>query len=174
MIKKMIGNWEISSLSVPERFFEYAHSYLEASIALCKEMELKPSKRTWPNACVTIMLSAHSVELFLKGAISIRDPKRKTTGHRLMDLKTVYDDLCPEKELSWDVPFQTEYLGMSEEEAAALAKKEPVPSVQYRYPVDLNGTEWNGAEGFTPDDYRILLFELKKEFERIQNVLRIT
>ena len=36
MIKKMIGNREISSLSVPERFFEYAHSYLEASIALCR------------------------------------------------------------------------------------------------------------------------------------------
>jgi len=58
-----------------------------------------------------------------------------------MALKTIYDGLFPEEEFSWELPFKTEYIGMSEEEAATLARSEPVPSIQFRYPVDLRGTD---------------------------------
>ena len=70
--------------------------------------------------------------------------------------------------------YRTEYLGMSEEEAAVLAKNEPVPSIQFRYPVDLKGEEWIDASGFLPQEFLRLLDDLKKDFDRIYRGLKST
>ena len=168
----MTGNWEIATESVPARFFLYADAYLEASLAVCDRMVADESSRTWPSACVAMMLAAHSVELFLKGAVLTRDSSRVIQSHTITDLKAIYDELYPEPEFAWETPFRTEYLGVSEEEAAALAKKEPVPSVLYRYPVNKGGTEWVGVHGFTPDDFKLVLVAVKKDYTRLYDRLR--
>ena len=68
----MIGSWQISHLSDACRYREYASAYLKANIEVCKQMLENESERTWPNATVAFWLAAHSVELFLKGAILTR------------------------------------------------------------------------------------------------------
>lgn len=167
----MIGYSEISVLSISDRFFEYAQAYLDASIVICQEMISDESKKTWPNASVALLLAVHSTELFIKGAIISRKPEEKLDFHRLMKLKDIYDDLLPEEELSWILPFRMEYIGFSEEEVATLKKSEPIPSIQFRYPVDKSCNEWKGAFGFTPDGFQGILINLDTEFKRIRDAL---
>ena len=68
----MIGNWQNSALTEPQRYFEYAKAYLQASIDVCLRMLNDEEQSTWPNASVALMLAAHSVELFFKGAILVK------------------------------------------------------------------------------------------------------
>ena len=167
MNRRMIGNWEVAHLSVPQRFMAYAEAYLESAIAICNYMEMDEAHRVWPNACVAMLLSAHAIELFLKGAILARVPEQQLT-HHLNELKERFDELYPSDKFAWELPFQTEYLGMNEEEIAALEKSHPLPSIQYRYPVDREGNEWDGIHGFTPDGFRGVLFAVQEVFRRIK------
>lgn len=163
----MIGNWEISDLSRPARYIVYAKAYLQASISVCGDMAKHKSQQTWPDACVTMLLASHSVELFLKGAILGRDAKRELKTHNLAELKRIYDALFPEEKFGWEIPFRTEYLGFSAEEAAALEKKQPLPSILYRYPFDREDGQWAGIHGFEPEGFLRVLSALNEDYARL-------
>lgn len=92
----MIGNWEISHVSESQRFVLYAHAYLNSAQLSCEQMAAHEAQRTWPNATVVLMLAAHSVELFLKGAILGRESHAKVGGHRINLLSEKYRQLYPE------------------------------------------------------------------------------
>lgn len=106
---KMIGNWEIAHFDEPASFILYAEAYLQASRLVCLRMQEDNSDNTWPNAAVAMMLAAHSVELFLKGAIFSRDQNALTKTHSIDQLAKTYFRLLPEAEFSFDIPFQWEY-----------------------------------------------------------------
>ena len=89
----MIGNWEIAHVWEPQRFVLYARAYLDAALVLCEHMIAHEAQRTWPNATVVLMLTAHSVELFLKGAILSRDVNAKVSDHRIDLLSSKYEAL---------------------------------------------------------------------------------
>lgn len=163
----MIGNWEIAHVGEPQRFVLYARAYLDAAWVLCEQMIAHEAQRTWPNATVVLMLSAHSVELFLKGAILSRDVNAKVGDHRIDLLSSSYKDLYLEPELEFDVPFRTEYPSISEEEIQALKKTEPVPSILFRYPVRKPGVEWQGVHAFAADSFLRILSNLRTAYERI-------
>ena len=93
----MIGNWEISGLSIDEKFFKYSIAYLDASIAITNQIVKNQDMESWPHASVAVMLAVHSVELFLKSTILFRKPKKKMQSHRLADLKDIYDKIYPEE-----------------------------------------------------------------------------
>ena len=170
----MIGNWEISGLKIDEKFFRYSIAYLDASVLITTQIDNNQNMESWPHASVAIMLAVHSVELFLKSTILLSEPKRILQSHKLEDLKAIFDEIYPEKKNVWELPFKTEYLGMSEEEAAALAKREPIPSIQYRYPVDMKGKAWGDAAGFLPQEFLSFLEDLKDDFNRIYSNLKRT
>lgn len=170
----MIGNWEISGLKIDEKFFRYSIAYLDASVLITTQIDNNQNMESWPHASVAIMLAVHSVELFLKSAILLSEPKRILQSHKLEDLKAIFDEIYPEEKNVWELPFKTEYLGMSEEEAAALAKKEPIPSIQHRYPVDMKGKAWGDASGFISKEFLTFLDDLKDNFNRIYSDLKST
>ena len=101
----MIGNWEISGLSLDEKFFKYSIAYLDSSIYITNQIENNRTIESWPHASVALMLAVHSVELFLKSAILLHEPKRKLQSHRLVDLKAIYDEMYPDKQYAWELPF---------------------------------------------------------------------
>jgi len=129
-------------------------------------MREEETENTWPNAAVAMMLAAHSVELFLKGAIVSRDPTVAKI-HRIDQLAETYIGLFPEPEFVFDIPFQSEYPGFSEEDVVILKKEEPTPSVQFRYPVKSQGVEWQGIHGFEAQGFLELIAELSESFSRI-------
>jgi hypothetical protein len=167
MRMKYAGNWQIAHLSESQRFILYADAYLQASRSVCLRMRENESENTWPNAAVAMMLAAHSVELFLKGAIVSRDPKALAKIHRIDQLAETYFGLFPETEFAFDIPFQGEYPGFSEDEIATLKKEEPTPSVLFRYPARSQGVEWQGVHGFEAQGFLELIAELQDAFARI-------
>lgn len=171
MSMQMIVDSEIHHLSVPSRFFSYAHAYRNAAYALCEKMALNNESCSWPNASVVLMLASHAVELFLKGAILVRDPAAILDHHRIDELSDEYSKLFPETSFLWQIPFKTEYVGMPEEEIDTLKKKTPIPSILYRYPVDKDGIAWKGLYGFIPPPFVTLLEHMENDFERIQSQL---
>jgi hypothetical protein len=169
--EKMLGDWQIAHVSEPQRFVLYAKAYLQSSQALCREMVEKERYRSWPNAAVVLLLAAHSVELFLKGAILGRDPKANIAHHHISKLVQQYESLFKEPEFELEVPFRTEYLDISEEEIEALKKREPVPSVMFRYPVASPGVEWHGLHALEPLGFLEILDNLEKAYARIGDAI---
>ena len=103
----MITASELTGLSVPERLFEYAEAYRNASDVLCSKIATDPKSYGWPDAAVVLMLAAHSVELFLKGALLRGFPNEDIGdyGHRLEDLSRAYRERFTESIFEWDIPF---------------------------------------------------------------------
>lgn len=163
----MITDSEMSNLTVPQRFFEYAIAYRNAAEAMCSSMVEDRKLRTWPNANVVLLLAAHSIELFLKGAILSRDPLAKIEHHFLDALGTEYKRLFPESQFRWEIPFRAEWGDLSEAEIQAVRKTSPVPSMLYRFPVSKGGKEWNGAFGFEASSFVEVLDQVDRDFQRI-------
>ena len=157
----MIGNWQISHVSESRRYVLYAHAYLNSALLSCEQMAAYVEQRTWPNATVVLMLAAHSVELFLKGAILARESHAKVSDHRI----------DPEPAFEFEVPFRTEYPNMSEEEKQTLKKTEPVPSILFRYPVRKSGVEWEGIHAFEADSFLRILSSVANAYERISKAM---
>ena len=168
---KYVGNWQISHVSEPPRFMLYAKAYLDSSQALCREMLDDERKKTWPNASVVLLLAAHSLELFLKGAILSRDPRAKVAHHRIKNLVEHYQALFTEPEYAIDVPFQTEYPDIFDEEIEALKKQEPVPSLLFRYPIAQPGVEWMGIYALEPITFMDVLANLEEMYDRTQSAI---
>ncbi len=166
-----IGNWQISHVSEPLRYMQYAKAYLNSSQALCREMLANELKRTWPNASVVLLLAVHSLELFLKGTILSRNPQAKLSHHRIKDLFECYQALFTEPEYAFNVPFKTEYPDSFSEEIEVLKKQEPVPSILYRYPVERPGVEWMGIHALEPSTFLDVLANLDEVYGRLESAL---
>lgn len=163
----MIGSWQISGLSVSRMYIEYADAYLTASGDMTARM-LKPREKcTWPNACVAMLLAAHSLELFLKGIILTKSPSEALASHRLTDLEKRYQELFPEPTMHFELPFRTEYLGITDAEIEILKKDEVVPSILFRYPVRSPCVEWEGIHSFDPKQFLIILEQVEKDYARV-------
>jgi hypothetical protein len=171
MTINLLGNWQIDQEGEAERHFLYADAYLSASEAVSIRMQNAEGARTWPNASVALMLAAHSLELFLKGAIFLREPTAKTGHHRIDDLYKQYTALYPDSKFTFDPPFRTEYVGFSEVEIKALKKKQPLPSILYRYPVPRPGEEWGSVLAFDPDGFLAVLTHLRDDYGRIRGAI---
>lgn len=126
----------ITNLSIPKRYIAYANAYLNSSEALCERMVCFESQENWPNASVVLMTAAHATELFLKGMIIAKTPQANLKIHNINVLAIEYKKLYSESEFSWDVPFETEFLGYQSSEIDTLIKKQSPPSIRYRYPVE--------------------------------------
>ena len=110
------------------------------------------------------MLAAHSVELFLKGAILGRESHADIGNHRIDVLSEKYRQLYPEPVFEFEVPFRTEYPSMSEAEIQALKKTEPTPSIFFRYPIRKPGVEWEGIHAFEAPGFLSILSNLASAY----------
>lgn len=167
----MIGNWEHLSVSDRTRFMDFADSYLAASADVCERMISQPEERTWANASVALMLAAHSVELFLKGAL-ISKGVTNSWGHTIDKLYDKYTEKFPEEQFQFRCLFVTQFLGYSDAEIeAAKSEKMQQASVIFRYPLNRPGVEWNGLFGFVPEDFYQELRDLSSTYKRLRPVL---
>ena len=165
----MVVDSELLKLSIPDRFFEYSESYGNGAKALVEKMISDKSETTWPNAAVVLMLSVHSVELFIKGAIFNNDSKANIGNHNIESLFKKYCEIYQDEKYYFDMPFTTEYQGMSEEEIEALKEnKRPTPSVLYRYPTKTGEVEWEGAYGFEPNSFLPVISGLLQDYQRLR------
>ena len=171
---------DIQGLQVHDQMFTYAEAYRNAAAIHCQHMIKDAASCTWPNASAVLMLTAHAVELFLKGAILKRSPNANVWDHQhsIDDLVAAYKAQFPESSFEWDIPFKggdgypdtftVEQIKKIEE----LKKKIRCPSILYRYPVDKEGKEWRAMLGFEPRGFLSLLEQVETDFERIRSQLK--
>lgn len=166
----MIGNWEDFGGSEPSRYFDFAVAYLRASEDVCSRMMGQEQERTWANASVSMMLAAHSVELFLKGALLSGGVTK--WGHTIDNIYSTYQKVFPDEQYQFNCIFLTEYLGFSDEEIRNIKQsRSSTPSVRFRYPVDRPGLEWDGIHGFVPESFLEELSSLNESYARLRGVL---
>ena len=171
MNSHLVTDSEIQHLPVHQRFLLYADAYLNASSALCVQIASEEISNTWPNASVTLLLAAHATELFLKGVILRRNPSAEIGNHSINDLGDKYRDAYPESEFKWHIPFETDFLGISDRDIERLQKSVPAPSVVFRFPVEKGGKEWKGAFGFEPHSFSRSLKRIEQDFARIKALI---
>jgi hypothetical protein len=170
----MPASWDEQNQPEPMRFLAFANAYLQASIEVCTRMNLSPEENTWPNANVVLFLKAHATELFLKGALSIRQPKRLEGAHDLEALADQYRNEFSDSSMQFEIPFQSLWLT----DAGGIPKPPrpersglPEPSIQYRYPVSSPGVEWPNIVQFDSTSELESLRALASEFARLQSLL---
>ncbi len=171
MTYDMVVDSELVGLSIPEKFLAYSDAYCSAAIALTSQMASNPEKAAWAKAAVVLMLSAHSAELLLKGMLFHKDQKCKINNtHDLEKLYSMYQREFPEAKYHFDMPFRTEYQGMSEAEIEIFKKEQrpPAPSVLYRYPTKTGSAEWGGVFGFEASSYMPVVRALSKDIARLR------
>ncbi|MBP6078959.1 MAG: hypothetical protein KA505_09130 [Xanthomonadales bacterium] len=147
---------------------DFAEAYRQAAMDFCHRLIEHESQRTWPNANVVLLLAAHSVELFLKGAILSREPEYKFgPGHSLDELQAKYERVFTSAEFRFEAVFMSDYPGISDQEANSLRAMAPPPSIQFRYPVSKNLSEWEGVHALEPETFFETLIFLGEEYERL-------
>jgi len=167
----MVVDSELLNLSIPERYLEYSEAYLNSASTLNSAMLSGQQENSWPNAAVVLMLSAHAVELFLKGAMYFKDANAHIAHHNIETLYKTYLNEYKDQSYFFEMPFISEYPSMSEAEIQALQKevKPPLPSILYRYPTESSTKEWGGAQGFEASSFSLILSKLQNDFKRLRN-----
>ena len=164
--ESILGNWELDCVFEPQQLFNFASSYLQGSIDLCQNMINNQNLKTWPNANVIMFLSAHSVELFFKGALLIKTSSFLNT-HKISDLEEKYYKLYEDEKYKFDCLFRSLYLNFDAKEIEVLEKKKIAPSIFHRYPFDKPEKAWSRIHGFFPKSHLQDLQTLKKDYRRL-------
>ena len=167
-MNKMVGNWEIDQRPIPEQFRAFSEAYLDSAYRLCKILKISTRKRTYPRGAVVQFLTFHAVELFLKAAILNKYPN-EGLHHDLEHLKNRYKALYPGKKFNFDEQFKpTSYLGFEPHEIEPVK----IPQDQLnRYPINKDFEVWEGAIGFKPESFLMVIERLQSDFDRISEMI---
>lgn len=165
----VLTNNRLRSLPPPQQFTSLAFAYLESAQHLCAGLADSPGSSTFEKGAVILYLSAHAVELFLKGAILRKVPSERF-AHDLEHIYNRYRALFPAQRFALtSMPFTTEFPGMSKEEIIKAQREQPNPSELFRYTVDKTGEPWKAALGFEANSFLKTLLTLHADFRRIMD-----
>lgn len=160
----------IRLLPLHEQLFAFAYSYLEASRTLCMEAIRHAEELDWSRGAVVLLNAAHAVELFLKGVLVRKAPDFDIWkyGHDIHALATEYDKLYSEPGHAWNIPFRRALPDDLPPAHLRLIREGMAhPSIEFRYPVNKQGTSWMTLQGFEPNSYLRELDRLRDDFDRI-------
>lgn len=138
---------------------------------MCSSLVSNPHVVSFERCAVVLYLSAHAVELFLKGAIRRKIPK-EGCGHDLQQLYKRYKVLYPKKSFEFtELPFvlnRIESCGKIYEQNKFDHKN---PNELYRYPRNKKGDSMGVMIGFEANSFLKKLKTLRVDFARIVNEL---
>jgi len=165
---KIITDNEIRILPIPEQFFRYADAYLMAAIRQCDFVaESQPDGR-WSDATVALFQAAHAIELFLKGAILLRDPEANIAGprHDISELHRTFRRLFPEPEFDWEVPFSA--IDADQDVPKVIKAERSSQSMLLRYPRNQKNGQWSQITAMEPMTFKADLLEWQERVVRLR------
>lgn len=92
----VLTNSKLMALTPPHQFARMALAYLDSAQSLCQIMENDVDTATYEKGAVVLFLTAHGLELFLKGAILHKSPQETFKHHRIEELHNRYQTLYPQ------------------------------------------------------------------------------
>jgi hypothetical protein len=125
---RLVVNTQIQGLSPPDQFFAYASSYLSGAILVNEKLASDTETMTWADRSVVLLLAAHAVELFLKGAILSKDQNAAVDGHDIDRLLAEYRTRCAGPDFGLEIPFTSPTSIFSMEEIADMKKRQDPPA----------------------------------------------
>jgi hypothetical protein len=170
----MITSWHMAEMSVPGQFIQYARAYLIASIEACSRMASNKSECTWANGAVVNLLAAHSVELFLKGMILLRDPDFAVSTHDIDYLINEFSRRFHGDDFQVEFLYRHIFLGDGSIDEGAWRKSRTDPSLLYRYPVNNKKEPWKELCGIKPTSFHVTLQDWLSDFDRMVERVKAT
>jgi hypothetical protein len=156
------------------KFFELSRAYFLAAKVLNDRACASESENTNAVGSAIMFNARLSIELFLKGAIVLRDPSAKITGHALEIHRNNYARLFPEAKFAWIVPFTVQFVGGSDEERAEAQarnlRERPLDQI-FRYPVDNKGQPWDTLENFSSAQFAEPLAKIGADISRLVSLM---
>ena len=168
---RIVGSWEMPK-SIPLQFLSFAKAYLDSAAQLFDRLCETPQESSFSRGFVVLFLVFHAIELFLKGAILTRSENEKL-HHIIKDLKQRYDNLFPESDFSWNIPFNTEYPGLDPQ----LIKQQKNQNngidhhQLYLYPTKKNLEEWKGLFAVEPIYFASDIKAVAADFSRLEPII---
>jgi hypothetical protein len=157
-----------------QTFFALAKAYLLAAESLNNRARVAELNDHNAVGSAVMFNARLAVELFLKGAIVLRDPSAKIIGHALEIHRNEYRRLFPEEEYRWNVPFTIQFIGGTDEERAEAQaknlKERPLDQI-FRYPVDNKGQAWDTLQNFSPNQFAEPLQKIAADLTRLMNLI---
>lgn len=170
---EMIHSSEVQGLPVADQYFSLARGYLEGSRVLCDAMIKGAYTPQYANTRVILHLCRHSVELFLKGAISSATNGQPPKTHHLAKLVKEYEFVLPDPQFRFEVPFGIEAADAQDHLFAEVADRlHKTLDQRYRYPTDQSGKPFYEPEGFYPVMFMSELEDLSKAFLLVELQLK--
>jgi hypothetical protein len=153
-IWNLLTNSSLLGLSSPRHIELFAIAYLESAQSLCRDLVELPENACFEKGSVVLFLSAHAVELFLKGAFLLK-AQNESFGHDLDHIYDRYKALFPAKRFAFtNMPFVAAYIGMTKQQIAKISHKRVDPSEIYRHTQDKTGVQWQALLGFEVNSFQ--------------------
>jgi len=156
---------KVTAGDIPMEFMKLALCHLEAAERLTSLMSEKVWSANYYRGQSVLLLTFHSVELFLKGFILKLAPASKIEGHSLAKLVKKLKLLAPD--IEFDPPFKVEALVPYPESVRRAEQQEKRFHEVLRYPIDNNGKPWPGTRGFSTASCARLLARVRSDCERV-------
>jgi len=180
---QMVHFSEIAAFRASLQFLAFSEAYLYSAAHLCAALAASPRESTYPRGAVVLSLSFHGIELFLKAAILEKVPDeqfRRKSGHDLEALSRRYTELYPGKKFAFEIPFGYEETVLVdpdprvvEELKLLIAKhKRATPADQlHRYPRNIEGKPWIGANSFEPNSFAHVISKAQQDVKRLKELI---
>ncbi|CAN7257260.1 hypothetical protein LJR130_001036 [Variovorax sp. LjRoot130] len=144
------------------RLLWMSNSYAEAADVLSKALVEDDFSQDYLSTRVILHLCRHSLELFLKGALTAKTGKAAPNTHRLDKLYETYRALYPAEHFHFDTPFGQEIF----DSGGGLFPEtlQPVQSnhdQRYRYPTDTGGKPFIEVEVFDAQKYATVISDFR-------------
>jgi hypothetical protein len=154
-------------------FFEFSNAYLMAASVIVNHVINSPPINMDVAGSACMFNARLGVELFLKGAIVLKNPSARLTLHHLEYLRNEYRSLYSDPKYHWDVPFTVQFIGDSESESKREKdlekhlRERPLDQV-FRYPIDNKGRPWERVSGFQQIWFRDFIAQIISDVQRLK------
>ena len=167
----IISNSELIGLNEAEIHYRLCIANLDGAKQLCLDILDKKYSSSFSHATVIMSLFHHGVELFLKYAIS-RSGKDIPHYHYIRGLLSQYYRIYSDEIFELQLPFITEFPGVSPDEVKELLEEERKDKNQtdqmVRYHMDRDGKCWAGDQAFSPETLPAQIEDLTCRFVAIR------
>jgi hypothetical protein len=182
---QMLHFSDIQHKPIPDQLLAFSNANLESADFLCMSICNATETATYAHGAVVMSLTFHALELFLKAAILRKAPTESFSGragHDLEHLYKRYSNLYPGAAMQFSMPFRrkgpdTSTLDpqVAKELLTYIDKqRKAMPEDQlHRYPINVEGEEWQALLAFEPHSFSNTLKTLKNELHALKSRIQV-
>lgn len=165
-----VDSTAFKKLSNPEKMYEQAIGFLQATKVLCEAAGEAGENLRWSQGAVCFYCLNLATELFLKACISQSSGESAIPTHQLSKLLVQYSEILAEPELNFPTPWALSASDIEDLLGAEIFNSiDRKPDQLYRYGVGRDGLGSAGVQFFNPGYIFNYICYLSKVWQRAWN-----